>query len=134
MGVILRHKFRDFFLKSFFCVNKLKLDQKIKFIFLIDFPEVFSFLLYFLFLFLYSCFFSLFVFWNWKYIFWYTLDYAGGWVINVLSPIRFPETRPFFAFVFGLNIGLISLKKILTWLKLLHFNFLCVLKERLPRN
>ena len=47
------------------------------------------------FAFLYSCFFfsCLFVFWNWKYIFWYIFDCAGWWVIIFFSPAWFPETK-----------------------------------------
>ena len=33
---------------------------------------------------------------NWKYIFWYTFDYGGGWVIKFFSTARFPETRLLF--------------------------------------
>ena len=45
--------------------------------------------------------FSYFVFlsfflWNEKYIFWYTFDYAGGWMIKHFSPSRFSETRLLF--------------------------------------
>ena len=39
---------------------------------------------------------SLFVFnlfLNWKYLFWYIFDFAGGWVIKHFSPGRFPETK-----------------------------------------
>ena len=42
------------------------------------------------------CLFCLFVFWNQKYIFWYTFNYARGWVINV-SPVRLPEDYFFLA-------------------------------------
>ena len=41
---------------------------------------LFSFVLslaFFVFFFFFAC---LFIIWKWKYIFWYTFDYAGGWV------------------------------------------------------
>ena len=59
----------------------------------------FSFLL--LFFLFFSCFWFLFEIK--KYIFWYTFDYAGGWVIMKFSPDRFPETRLLF---FGLTSSL----------------------------
>ena len=89
-----------------------------KVIFLIDFPEIFSFLLYFLLLFLYSYFFMffacLFVFRNWKHIFWFTLDYAGGWVKKKFSPGRIPGTRLLF-------VGLILINSIVSkfWLTMI---------------
>ena len=46
-------------------------------------------------------------FWNLKYIFWCTTDYAGGWVIKIFSHDRFPETRLFFFFSFGPRYRLI---------------------------
>ena len=68
------------------------------YLFLINFPEILSFLYWIIFLFLYSCFFFLFfaclsVFWNKEYIFRYTFDYAAGWGIKKFSSGRFPETR-----------------------------------------
>ena len=48
-----------------------------------------------LFCFLSSCYF-LGSFWNSKYIFWHTFDYASGWVIKKLSSSWFPETRLLF--------------------------------------
>ena len=68
------------------------------YLFLINFPEILSFLYWIIFLFLYSCFFFFFfaclsVFWNQEYIFRYTFDYASGWGIKKISSGRFPETR-----------------------------------------
>ena len=67
------------------------------YLFLINFPEILSFLYWIIFLFLYSCFFFFFaclsVFWNKEYIFRYTFDYAAGWGIKKFSSGRFPETR-----------------------------------------
>ena len=54
---------------------------------------------YSLFFFSFFYFFWLLLFWlfavSWKKkcVFWYTFDYAGGWVINIFSPDRFLETR-----------------------------------------
>ena len=47
----------------------------------------------FFFLFVFGC--SL-VSWNWNYIFWYTFDYVGRWLIKKVSPSQFPETRLLF--------------------------------------
>ena len=58
------------------------------FFLLIDFPAIFFFAFFLLFL--------LFVFWNEKYIFWYTLDFPGEWVIKNFLPGRFLETRLLF--------------------------------------
>ena len=45
----------------------------------------FSFFLYYSLFVFFACFF----FWNLKYIFWYTFDYAGGWVIKNFHPTDF---------------------------------------------
>ena len=55
-------------------------------LFLIDFLEIFSFLLYFLFLFLILVFWFVCLMFLIKCIFWFTFDYAGGWVIKKFSP------------------------------------------------
>ena len=48
---------------------------------------------FFVFLFFFSFFACLSVFWNKEYIFRYTFDYAAGWGIKKFSSGRFPETR-----------------------------------------
>ena len=47
--------------------------------------------------FVFAC---LFVFWNFKYIFWCTFDYARGWVIIFFQPIDFRKQDYFFGLIF----------------------------------
>ena len=61
----------------------------------LKFFAFFVFLFFFLFC-LYLLLLLLLLFWISKYIFWYTFNYTGGWVINKFSPGRFPETRLLF--------------------------------------
>ena len=86
------------------------------FFLLIDFPAIFFFAFFLLFL--------LFVFWNEKYIFWYTLDFPGEWVIKNFLPGRFLETRLLFFTLHIANLQFESQQKACHYLKsiIIHQN------------
>ena len=98
--------------KDPFCFQKCGWQEKFSpgqpqtFFFIINFLEIFSFLLCFHFFFFVFLFFYFFVLWNEIYIFWYTFDYVDGWVAKIFSPSPFLETR----LLFGLKYAVFDFK------------------------